>query len=252
MCRLTSTGVRVRPGAYRARGLGGSPGASRRVRCFTGPRGRFLRHARGAGHQIGGVAHEGSFPGRGLTCRLCHCHPLSYSGRLAGPLEVVAIRRTAPCPAPSGLFRAAFHSRHIPRLARPSAGTSTDTGNLGFPPPCTDRAWQVWWCGGRWMSLAATALRWMRTGTGGRQASTSPHGGASGAAPSLTPCTATAFLRSCPTVVQEPDSRCQTSFWGMLLTAVRGSGLGKQDWKPGLAVEIQGAYKACGTRFIDD
>jgi hypothetical protein len=38
----------------------------------------------------------------------------------------------------------------------------------------------------------------------------------------------------------------------MLLTAVRGSGLGKQDWKPGLAVEIQGAYKACGTRFIDD
>jgi hypothetical protein len=30
------------------------------------------------------------------------------------------------------------------------------------------------------------------------------------------------------------------------------SGLGKQDWKPGLAVEIQGAYNACGTRFIDD
>jgi hypothetical protein len=39
---------------------------------------------------------------------------------------------------------------------------------------------------------------------------------------------------------------------GMLLTAVRRSGLGKQDWKPGLAVEIQGAYNACGTRFIDD
>jgi len=62
------------------------------------------------------------------------------------------------------------------------------------------------------MSLAATALRWLRTGTGGRQASTSPHGGASGAAPSLTPCTATAFLRSCPTVAQEASSLCPTGF----------------------------------------
>jgi hypothetical protein len=144
-------------------------------------------------------------------CRFGRCHPLSRSGQLAGPLEVVqfAVPRHVPrCPE---IYRAAFHSQYVPRPARPSAGTSTDTGKTGFPPPCTDRAWQVWWCGG-WMSLAATALRWLRTGTGGRQASTSPHGGASGAAPSLTPCTATAFLRSCPTVAQEASSLCPTGF----------------------------------------
>jgi hypothetical protein len=147
-----------------------------------------------------------------LSCRLGRCRPLSCSGRLAGPLEVVQFAVPRHVPRRPAVFRAAFHSQQTPRLARPSAGTSTDTGNTGFPPPCTDRAWQVWWCWGRWMSLAATALRWMRTGTGGRQASTSPHGGASGAAPSLTPCTATAFLRSCPTVTGEAGSLRPTRF----------------------------------------
>ncbi len=117
---------------------------------------------------------------------------------------------SAPCPAPSCHFRAAFRSRPAPRLARPSTGT--DTGESGLPTPGTDRAWRVWRCGGRQMSLAATALRWMRTGTGGEQASTFPHGGASGAAPSLTPCTATAFLRSCPTVARRAGSLCPTGF----------------------------------------
>ena len=138
-------------------------------------------------------------------CRFSSCHPLSCSGQLAGPLEVVQFAVPRHVPRRPAIYRAAFHSQYVPRPARPSAGTSTDTGKSGFPPPCTDRAWQVWWCGG-WMSLAATALRWLRTGTGDGQASTSPHGGASGAAPSLTPCTATAFLRSCPTVAQEASS----------------------------------------------
>jgi hypothetical protein len=146
-----------------------------------------------------------------LTCRFSSCHPLSCSGQLAGPLEVVQFAVPRRAPRRRAICRAAFHSQHVPRPARPSAGASTDTGKSGLPPPCTDRAWQVWWCGG-WMSLAATAIRWLRTGTGDGQASTSPHGGASGAAPSLTPCTATAFLRSCPTVAQEAGSRCLTGF----------------------------------------
>ena len=103
------------------------------------------------------------------------------------------------------------------------ASTNTETGEprraqtagrvraVSHPaPPRTVRAWRVWRCVDRgWMSVAAAALRWMRTGAGGGQASTSPHGGASGAAPSLTPRPPTAFLRSCPSVAGEADRPCE-------------------------------------------
>ena len=102
------------------------------------------------------------------------------------------------------------------------------------------------------MSLAATALRWMRTGNW-RQ--TGEH---------LSPwrgiwCGTKLNTMHGHGIPSELSHSCMRTrqplpdqVLGTLLTAVRGSGLGKQDWKPGLAVDIQGAYKACGTRFIDD
>lgn len=245
---LFSTGVRIWPGAYRARRRGGSPSFDRRVRFGAGTRGRcggLLGHARGTGHQIGGFTHEGSFPGAGPGRRFGRCHPLSGSGRSAVPLFVLSAipnaasylagsrrarpPRTVRPPQPASLVaqpvcRQQRCCRQLRRehdsLAMPAAA------NPGANPDSVARAGQLrplrmagrrGNCRTPWSTvhrprLAGVAVTgWVNVRgsrspplvadrTGGKQVGTLPQRGASGAAPSLTPCKPTAFLRSRPSV----------------------------------------------------
>src|SRR5712691_4635834 len=113
------------------------------------------------------------------------------------------------------------------------------------------------------MSLeAANLCRRLLSRPNGKRRSTSPRGGASGAAPSLTPTEPTAFLQSVPYVAEEADradvnrlaaarhassTRHQVPTDRLLLGEfASGSG----DYA--IAVGAQGAYIPCGTRFAGD
>jgi hypothetical protein len=74
------------------------------------------------------------------------------------------------------------------------------------------------------MSVAAAELRWMRTGTGGRQASTVPLRGVSGAASSLTPHAPTAFLRTARQLAREPTAHARAAKSHLGTLAGRGFG----------------------------
>jgi hypothetical protein len=72
--------------------------------------------------------------------------------------------------------------------------------------------------------VAAAELRWVRTGTGGRQASTVPLRGVSGAASSLTPHAPTAFLRTACQLDREPTTHARAAKSHLGTLAGRGSG----------------------------